>query len=194
MLGRENTVALESPSYEKIRAVYTANGAVCDMLSMDGEGIRPEELERTLAKILHVTPFNSFPSRITASAERRAQYLRWARGCGAVIIEDDYDSEFAINGKAPRTLFAQTEDENVIYLNTFSKTIAPSLRAGYMILPERLLPLYKEKVGFYSCTVPMLEQFFLAEWLDSGEFERTISRIVRIYPHACKSIHLRQKK
>ena len=177
MLGRENTVALESPSYEKIRAVYTANGAVCDMLSMDGEGIRPEELERTLAKILHVTPFNSFPSRITASAERRAQYLRWARGRGAVIIEDDYDSEFAINGKAPRTLFAQTEDENVIYLNTFSKTIAPSLRAGYMILPERLLPLYEEKVGFYSCTVPMLEQFFLAEWLDSGEFERTISRI-----------------
>ena len=73
MLGRENTVALESPSYEKTRAVYTANGAVCDMLSMDGEGIRPEELERTLAKILHVTPFNSFPSRITASAERRAQ-------------------------------------------------------------------------------------------------------------------------
>ena len=65
----------------------------------------------------------------------------------------------------------------MIYLNTFSKTIAPSLRAGYMILPERLLSLYEEKVGFYSCTVPMLEQFFLAEWLDSGEFERTISRI-----------------
>ena len=67
--------------------------------------------------------------------------------------------------------------ENVIYLNTFSKTIAPSLRAGYMILPEKLLPVYQETVGFYSCTVPMLEQYFLAEWLDSGEFERTISRM-----------------
>ena len=81
-----------------------------------------------------------------------------------------------MNGKAPQTLFAQTADENVIYINTFSKTIAPSLRAGYMVLPKKILKQYNEKVGFYSCTVPMLEQFFLAEWLDSGEFERTINR------------------
>lgn len=176
MLGRDNMIALESPSYEKIRAVYTANGAVCDMLEMDSEGIRTNELEHTQAKILHVTPFNSFPSLITASAERRRFYLNWASQRNAVIIEDDYDSEFALNGKAPQTLFAQTADENVIYINTFSKTIAPSLRAGYMVLPKKILKQYNEKVGFYSCTVPMLEQFFLAEWLDSGEFERTINR------------------
>ena len=77
----------------------------------------------------------------------------------------------------PQTLFTQTADENVIYINTFSKTIAPSLRAGYMVLPREYLALYNGRVGFYSCTVPMLEQFFLAEWLDSGEFERTISCI-----------------
>lgn len=177
MLGRDNMIALESPSYEKIRAVYTANGAVCDMLEMDSEGIRTDELERTQAKILHVTPFNSFPSLITASAERRHYYLEWASHRNVVIIEDDYDSEFTLNGKAPQTLFAQTTDENVIYINTFSKTIAPSLRAGYMVLPKKYLTLYNDRVGFYSCTVPMLEQFFLAEWLDSGEFERTISRI-----------------
>ena len=142
-----------------------------------GEGIRTDELERTQEKILHVTPFNSFPSLITASAERRRVYLEWSSQRNAVIIEDDYDSEFALNGKAPHTLFAQTADENVIYINTFSKTIDPSLRAGYMVLPRKYLALYNERVGFYSCTVPMLEQFFLAEWLDSGEFERTISRI-----------------
>lgn len=176
MLGRDKLVALEDPSYEKIRAVYTANGAACDMLHMDGEGICVSELKRTEAEILHVTPFNSFPSRITASAGRRAEYLKWARERSAVIIEDDYESEFILNGKAPETLFAQTADENVIYINTFSKTIAPSLRAGYMMLPERLLPLYEKTVGFYSCTVPMLEQFFLTEWLNSGEFERNISR------------------
>ena len=124
-----------------------------------------------------MTPFNSFPSRITASAERRKEYLAWANQRNAVIIEDDYDSEFSLSGKAPQTLFAQTEDANIIYINTFSKTIAPSLRAGYMVLPEKLLPLYEETVGFYSCTVPMLEQYFWAEWLDSGEFERTINRV-----------------
>lgn len=176
MLGREKKIALEDPSYEKIRAVYTANGAECQMLRMDSEGICVSELERTDAEILHVTPFNSFPSRITASADRRAAYLQWA-GENKTIIEDDYDSEFILNGKAPETLFAQSSQENVIYINTFSKTVAPSIRVGYMILPRKLLPLYEKTVGFYSCTVPMLEQYFLAEWLNSGEFERNISRV-----------------
>lgn len=177
MFGRDKTIALESPSYEKIQAVYTANGAVCDMLEMDQEGIKIDELNRTNAEILHVTPFNSFPSRITASAARRKAYLEWSYKRNAVIIEDDYDSEFTLNGKAPQTLFSQATNHNVIYINTFSKTIAPSLRVGYMILPKNLLPLYEERVGFYSCTVPLLEQYFLAEWLDSGEFERTINRM-----------------
>lgn len=177
MLGRNKTIALESPSYEKIQAVYNANGAVCDMLEMDEEGIRIDELNRTNPEILHVTPFNSFPSRITASAARRKVYLDWAHKRNAVIIEDDYDSEFSLNGKAPQTLFAQTICNNVVYINTFSKTIAPSLRIGYMVLPERLLPVYEKNVGFYSYTVPMLEQFFLAEWLDSSKFERTINRV-----------------
>ena len=129
------------------------------------------------SQILHVTPFNSFPSHITASAERRQAYLNWAKERSAIIIEDDYDSEYSLTGAAPQTLYAQTADENVIYLNTFSKTIAPTIRAGYMLLPAALLPLYQQTVSFYSCTVPMLEQFFLAEWLDSGEFERNISRM-----------------
>ena len=176
MLGREKIVALEDPSYPKIREVYQANGAVCEMLKMDGEGIRTDELVRSKAGILHVTPFNSFPSHITASAARRQEYLSWAGERNAVIIEDDYDSEFSLTGTAPETLFAQSGG-NVIYINTFSKTIAPSLRAGYMILPEALLAVYEQTVGFYSCTVPMLEQYFLTEWLDSGEFERNISRV-----------------
>ena len=177
MLGRNKTVALENPSYRKNREVYTANGAVCELLSMDSEGICTDELACSNAEILHVTPFNSFPSQITASAERRQEYLQWAKGRNAVIIDDDYDSEFSLTGTASETLYAQTKDENVIYLNTFSKTIAPSIRAGYMILPAAMIPLYQQTVSFYSCTVPMLEQYFLAEWLNSGEFERNISRM-----------------
>lgn len=177
MLGRERIIALENPSYEKIKAVYTANGAVCDMLEMDNEGILPEELTRTNASVLHVTPFNSFPSNITTSAERREKYIEWAEIRNAYIIEDDYDSEFILTGTAPETLFSMCPDGKVIYINTFSKTIAPSIRAGYMLLPECLLPLYSEKTGFYSCTVPVLEQYFLADWINSGDFERNINRI-----------------
>lgn len=177
MLGRDTVIALEDPSYEKIRAVYTANGAVCEMLKMDGEGICADELANSRASALHVTPFNSFPSGITASEARRREYLQWARERGAVIIEDDYDSEFSLTGNAPGTLFGMSERENVIYINTFTNTIAPSLRAGYMLLPDALMPLYSEKVGFYSCTVPMLEQYFLAEWINSGDFERNIGRL-----------------
>lgn len=177
LLGRDKIIALEDPSYEKIRAVYTANGAQCHMLEMDSEGIRPDELFRTKASVLHVTPFNSFPSGITASADRRREYIKWAENREAIIIEDDYDSEFTLTGIAPETLFSMSEGRNVIYINTFSRTVAPSIRAGYMLLPEELLPLYSEKTGFYACTVPMLEQFFLADLLDSGGFERNINRL-----------------
>lgn len=177
MLGRERLVALENPSYEKIRAVYAANGAVCEMLEMDSEGISSKALQETKASILHVTPFHSFPSGITASAKSRREYIAWAKARNAVIIEDDYDSEFILTGRAPETLFSLSPDANVIYLNTFSKTVAPSLRVGYMLLPPSLCELYAEKVGFYSCTVPMLEQYFLADLISSGDFERNISRI-----------------
>lgn len=177
MLGRERLIALEDPSYEKIRAVYTANGAVCEMLKMDSEGIACKALAETRASILHVTPFRSFPSGITASAQRRREYIKWAKSRDAIIIEDDYDSEFILTGRAPETLFSLSPGGNVIYINTFSKTVAPALRVGYMLLPPSLCELYAEKVGFYSCTVPMLEQYFLADLISSGDFERNINRI-----------------
>lgn len=177
MLGRERTIALENPSYEKIKAVYMANGASCDMLEMDSEGIRPDELLRTNASVLHVTPFNSFPSNITTSAQRRSEYIEWSEKRNSFIIEDDYNSEIILTGTAPETLFSMCPDGNVIYINTFSKTIAPSMRAGYMLLPENMLSLYTEKIGFYSCTVPMMEQYFLADWINSGDFERNINRM-----------------
>ena len=97
----------------------------------------------------------------------------------AVIIEDDFESEFSVLSKPEDTLYALSEDDNVIYINTFSKTIAPSIRIGYMILPEKLMELFQTKVGFYSCTVPSYEQYVLAEFMDSGEFERHINRVRR---------------
>ena len=179
MIGRERIYALEDPSYEKIRKVYEANGTVCDYLRMGEDGILSEELIRTGAGVLHVTPFHSFPSGITAGASKRREYLEWAKMRKAYIIEDDYDSEFTLQSKSVDTLFSLEPENSVLYINTFSRTIAPSMRLGYMILPKQRCETLKEKISFYSCTVPVFEQYVLAEFIRSGEFERHINRVRR---------------
>lgn len=179
LLGRERVFALENPSYEKIRRVYLANGVTCDMLRLGSDGIRTSELARTDASVLHVTPFHSFPSGITASAGKRSEYIRWAHSRGGYIVEDDFDSEFTLSSKAEDTLFSLEPKRSVLYLNTFSKTIAPSMRLGYMVLPESLMDAFEQSVGFYSCTVPVFEQYVLAELLSNGDFERHINRVRR---------------
>ncbi len=176
MIGQGATFAVEDPCYEKIRRVYAANGMKIEPLRMGADGIRSDELARSGADALHVTPFHSFPSGISAGASKRQEYLRWVAERGRVLIEDDFDSEFSPSPKAEDTLFSADRSQSVIYLNTFSKTIAPSFRVGYMVMPERWLARYTERVGFYSCTVPMFEQYVIAALLDGGDFERHIHR------------------
>lgn len=178
-LGRDRLYALENPSYEKIHSVYIANGAKCDLLNMGKDGILTSQLEKTKASVLHVTPFRSFPSGITASASKRNEYIKWATTRNAVIIEDDFNSEFTVSTKNEDTVFSLEPTKSVIYVNTFTKTIAPSMRIGYMVLPEKLVASFFEKMGFYSCTVPVFEQYVLAEFIAGGDFERHINRTRR---------------
>ena len=178
----ELVVGLENPSYEKIERVYRANGLRCQMLKMGRDGIETSALRETCADILHVTPYNSFPSGITTSASKRQEYITWANNNNKFIIEDDYDSEFTMSSKVADTVFALAKNagiENVIYMNTFSRTIAPSMRVGYMIVPEKLVADFEKNLGFYSCTVPVFEQYLLTELLNSGDFERHINRVRR---------------
>ena len=133
----------------------------------------------TEATVLHITPYRSFPSGVTASASKRREYLRWAEAGDRYIVEDDFESEFSLLRKPEETVFARSRSQNVIYLNTFSRTVSPSLRVGYMVLPRKLLPVFEMRVGFYSCTVPAFEQYVLAELLEGGDFERHINRIRR---------------
>lgn len=179
VLGRDRVYGLENPSYEKIRKVYEASQVEVEMLAMGKEGIESKALARSRASVLHVTPFNSFPSGITASASKRAEYIRWAEERKGFIIEDDFDSEFTLLSKPEDTLFSLAPSGPVIYMNSFSKTIAPSIRVGYLVLPEPMISLYREKVGFYSCTVPVFDQLVLAEFIESGQFERHINRVRR---------------
>ena len=179
LLGKGKTVALEDPSYDKIRRVYEVSGIRCDLLPLGNDGIESTALNKTKADVLHISPFRSFPTGITSSASKRHEYIRWADKRDGLIIEDDYESEFSVLGKSVETLFSMAENDNVIYLNTFSKSISPALRVGYMVLPEHLTKKFNDQLGFYSCTVPTFEQLVLAELLSSGAFERHINRIRR---------------
>ena len=178
MLGTGRPFALESPSYDAIRRVYESLGVTCRMLPMGREGIRSEALRNTDAGLLHVTPFHSWPTGVTAGAGKRREYLSWAEKRNGFLVEDDFDSELSVSSKAEEPLFALSP-ERVIHLNTFTRTVSPALRVGYMVLPAGLLPLYREKAGFFSCSVPVTEQLLLAELLRSGEFVRHLNRMRR---------------
>ncbi len=179
LLGSGRVYGIEAPSYQKIEQVYRSRGVRVDYCPLGKDGILSEALRTSKASVLHVTPFRSFPSGVTASASKRREYLRWVEEPDRYIVEDDYESEFSLLRKPEETLFAGASRQNVIYLNTFSRTVSPSFRVGYMVLPRALLPVFELRVGFYSCTVPAFEQYVLAELISGGEFERHINRIRR---------------
>ena len=179
LLGSSRVYGVEAPSYQKIEQVYRSRGVRVDYCPLGKDGILSEALRDTSASVLHITPFRSFPSGVTATASKRREYLRWADAPDRYIVEDDYESEFSLLRKPEETLFAGAARQNVIYLNTFSRTVSPSFRVGYMVLPRALLPVFELRAGFYSCTVPAFEQYVLAELISGGEFERHINRIRR---------------
>ena len=179
LLGRHRTFAIESPSYKKIEQVYKAEEITYESLPLTSSGIDSRALGGTKASVLHTTPYRSYPSGVTATASKRHEYIRWAAKKNRYIIEDDFESEFSVSTKPTETLFALSGGDNVIYLNTFSKTISPSLRIGYMVLPRQFVLEFESRLGFYSCTVPTFMQYVLTELINNGDFERHINRVRR---------------
>lgn len=178
LLGRDKTFAIESPSYKKIEQVYNAADVKLRMLSLSQDGIDSRQLAQSDADVLHITPYRSFPSGVTASASKRHEYVRWAMK-DRYIVEDDFESEFSVSHKPEETLFSLSQNQNVIYMNTFSKTISPSMRVGYMVLPIKLAEEFVHRLGFYSCTVPTFIQLLIAKLISDGDFERHINRVRR---------------
>jgi GntR family transcriptional regulator/MocR family aminotransferase len=179
LLGRDKIYGIEDPSYSQIRAVYLGAGASVCTLTFGEDGIETEELSSKDFDVLHVTPFHSYPSGVTTSIAKRYEYLRWAESKNSFIIEDDFDSEFFIPGHPIDPLYSLDTRGSVIYINTFSKSLSPSMRMGYMILPKALMMDYEEKLGMFSCSVPVLDQYVLAEFISSGSFERHLNRTRR---------------
>lgn len=179
LLGKDKTYAIEDPSYHMIARIYRAENIKLEMLKIGNDGILTEELNSASASVLHVTPYRSFPTGVTAQAGKRREYLEWASQKNRFVIEDDVESEFTLMSKSFDPLFALTEKENVIYMNSFSVTLTPALRIAYMVVPRGFVGKYESTAGSYSCPVPTFEQLVLAEFIRSGNFERYINRVRR---------------
>ena len=180
LLGREKCYAVEEPGYGKIRKIYAAAGAACISAPMDAQGVVPEALDA--AQVLHISPSHHFPTGLVTALSRRQALLNWASAVpGRYIIEDDYDSEFRFDAHPMPAMHSLDSDGRVIYMNTFSKTLAPSIRISYMVLPSALMAQFRQRLGFYSCTVPSFEQYTLERFLSGGYFEKHLNRMRKFY-------------
>ena len=178
LLGRDKIYAVEEPGYSKIRKIYAAGGVTTVSASMDHQGVCPDALVN--AQVLHISPSHHFPTGLVTPVSRRLELLNWATAANGWIIEDDYDSEFRFDAH-PMPAMLSLNPDKVIYMNSFSKSLAPSIRISYMVLPASLMALFREKLGFYSCTVPSFEQYTLARFLSRGYFEKHINRMRKFY-------------
>ena len=186
LLGRRLCYAVENPCYDKPVKIYKLNDVKLRHIDMDENGVSVELLRSSMADAVHISPAHHFPSGAVMPISRRSEIMKWAEErSGRYIIEDDYDSEFRRTGLPVPTMFSMSSSERVIYINTFSQTLAPSVRISYMCLPDGLLEQWEKKMSFYACPVPAFEQYTLAKFISEGYFERHVNRIKK---HVYKSL------
>ncbi|MBR4211966.1 MAG: PLP-dependent aminotransferase family protein [Oscillibacter sp.] len=181
LLGNSALFALEDPGYLKIRHAYRNSGTRFVCLPLDAHGLNMDALRHSGANVAHISPAHHYPTGLVTPIGRRHALLRWAEESGGWLVEDDYDSELRFTGRPIPTLQSIDHSGRVLYMNTFSQTISPSLRVGYLILPPSLLEVYRRELSFYACTVPTLEQYVLARFLESGQYEQHLSRLRKVY-------------
>jgi GntR family transcriptional regulator/MocR family aminotransferase len=182
LLGRDRIYAVEDPSYIKNYQLYQAYGVNVKTITLDNQGLRMDELGNSRAEIVHTTPSHQFPKGIVTQVERRLELIKWAsEKSSRYLIEDDYDSEFRFFGSPIPAMKVMDRFDKVIYLNSFSKTLAPSFRLSYMVLPERLIDIYHENLSFFSSSVPLINQLVMEQFIHSGEYERHLNRMKNTY-------------
>ncbi len=182
LLGRDSVYAMENPGYRKAQQIYEAHQVRYHPVKMDAQGISMRLLRESGANIVHISPAHHYPTGIVTPITRRKELLAWAaEQPGRYILEDEYDSEFRFSGKPIPPLFSVDTQGCVVYMNTFSKCISPSIRISYLILPKALLSLFEEKLSFYSCTVPSFEQYTLARFIEEGYLLKHVNRTKNQY-------------
>jgi len=182
LLGRTRCYAMEDPGYSKVYHLFKGNDVNLSLIPLDEYGISIFNLIESKAEIVHITPSHQFPSGIVMPIQRRHELLNWAAlSDNRYIIEDDYDSEFRFQGKPIPALQGLDSNDKVIYMNTFTKTLAPSFRMSYIVLPKKLLPKYQQLSSYHGCTVPNFEQYILYKFMNGGYFERHLNRMKNQY-------------
>lgn len=182
LLGKETIYGFENPGYPLTHHLFLEDQQKSVPIPVDEDGVIVSRLEQTNATAMYVTPSHQFPTGAVLSATRRSQLLAWAyQQENRYIIEDDYDSEFRYTGKPIPSLQGIDQNERVIYLSTFSKSLMPSLRMAYAVLPKSLVTQYKQKYSYYSATVPRMDQYILANFMEDGYFAKHLNKMRKIY-------------
>lgn len=182
ILGRGITAAFENPSYRRAFRIFSSFAARMVTVPSDENGIRVDGLLASRANVAYVMPSRQFPTGTVMPIGRRTELLRWASSAeDRYLVEDDYDSEFRYRGKPIPSLQSADTAGRVIYIGTFSKSVAPAIRISFMVLPERLMEAYEKNCSFFSSTVSRIDQTILNEFILSGAFERHLNRMRKAY-------------
>lgn len=181
LLPDSTIFGIEDPGYPLTRQLFAHQRRTFIPIPVDESGVRVDLVEQASIDALYVTPAHQFPTGTILSVSRRQRLLNWASEQQTYVIEDDYDSEFRYSGKPIPSLQSMDQNERVIYLSTFSKSLMPSLRIGYMVLPPPLLNRYRERYRHFTCSVPRFEQHTLAEFMATGDFEKHLNRMRKTY-------------
>ena len=182
LLGKDLIYGVENPGYHKIGKICKSMDVSYRHVDLDENGVSIHELEEKKIDIIHTSPSHHFPTGIVTPVSRRYELLGWAaKKKQHYIIEDDYDSELRLSGKPFPTLQSIDVSGKVIYMNTFTKTLASTVRISYMVLPEDLAKRFYSELSFYSCTVSNFEQYTLAQFMENGSFEKHINRLRNYY-------------
>lgn len=176
------TIAMENPTYMKAYHIFSGMDLPVLPVSLDANGLTLDPLYEHDPNIVYVTPSHQYPLGIVMPIKRRLELLKWAsEKPHRFIIEDDHDSEFRYKGKPIPSLQGMDSMDRVIYLGTFSRSIAPAIRVGYMVLPKELLKFYQANLSYYSSTVSRVDQYILTKFITDGYFERHLNRIRTLY-------------
>ena len=182
ILGKDICVAFENPSYRRAYRIFSSFAARTVTVPVDESGISVKDLARSGADAAYVMPSHQYPTGVVMPIGRRMELLKWAaEEKNRYLIEDDYDSEFRYKGKPIPALQGMDRGGRVIYMGTFSKSIAPAIRVGFMVLPEHLVKVYREKAGFYASTVSRIDQNILYQFITQGHYERHLNRMRAVY-------------
>ena len=182
ILGRNKQVLMENPTYLQAYHTFLNMGYQMSFVSVEEEGIDPQKVRKYDPDVVYIMPSHQFPLGTVMPLKQRLELLKWASEKeDRYLIEDDHDSEYRYRGKPIPSLQSIDHFDKVIYIGTFSKSIAPSLRISYMVLPPELLKRYHKNCGFYSTTVPKIQQEVLRAFIEEGHFERHLNKMRGIY-------------